>query len=341
MCALVVAIAASAAGASGCAHARPCNGVSCAAACPRDSTVDASGRCACTEGDVLVLGACVPLAEGEAFCGPAGHVDARGTGCAFRECGPGESLDVASGACVPRGAPGHGGPAACPGAFPIVERGAAACIPAEAACPRGSELGPDGRACVGDPVCPPGSLLDGRACRPIVTTGGRLSGGRVDVGAWAALALGIDGGLGARVLCQPLAQRANLFPQMPPPVTLVERPPGDAGATDGAATDPAGTTDPAAALEAAGAPRPKAARAADDGPPLLRVAVKLFVPDQDVSRVHADVQVRDAAGHALSPAAEAFVTGTVGTLVELLRGLGGESSTAAVQLEVRCGPRLE
>jgi hypothetical protein len=336
MCALVVAIAASAASASGCAHARPCNGVSCAAACPRDSAVDAAGRCACIEGDVLVLGACVPLAEGEAFCGPAGHVDARGTGCVFRGCGPSESLDVASGACVPRGVLGHGGPMACPGAVTIVEGGVAACISAEAACPRGTELGPDGRACLGAFVCPPGSLLDGHACRPIVTTGGRLNGGRVDVGAWAALALGIDGGLGARVLCQPLAQRVSLFPPMPaaPPATPIEPSPGDAGAVGAAA-------DQAAAIEGPGATLPKPKRAADDAPALVRVAVKLFVPDQDVSRVHADVQVRDGAGHALSPAAEAFVTGTVGTLVELLRGLGGESSTAAVELEVRCGPRLE
>ena len=35
----------------------------------------------------------------------------------------------------------------------------------------------------------------GAACRPVVTTGGRESG-RVDVGAWAALALGVDGGPG-------------------------------------------------------------------------------------------------------------------------------------------------
>jgi hypothetical protein len=337
MCAFVVAIAASTASTSGCAHARPCNGVSCAAACPRDSAIDAAGRCACTEGDVLVLGACVPLAEGEAFCGPAGHVDARGTGCVLRGCGPSESLDVASGACVPRGALGHGGPMACPGAFPVVEGGAATCVSAEAACPRGTELGPDGRACLGAPICPPGSLLDGRACRPIVTTGGRLTGGRVDVGAWAALALGIDGGLGSRVLCQPIAQRVGLFPQMPPapPATATEPLPGDAGPAD------ADATDRAPALEKGSATGPKAGRMANDAPALVRVAVQLFLPDQDVSRVHADVQARDGAGHALSPAAEDFVTGTVGTLVELLRGLGGESSTAAVELEVRCGPRLE
>jgi hypothetical protein len=33
----------------------------------------------------------------------------------------------------------------------------------------------------------------------------------VDVGAWTALALGIDGGPGSTVLCQPLSQRPALF----------------------------------------------------------------------------------------------------------------------------------
>jgi hypothetical protein len=33
----------------------------------------------------------------------------------------------------------------------------------------------------------------------------------IDVGAWMALAIGIDGGLGSIALCQPLAQRPALF----------------------------------------------------------------------------------------------------------------------------------
>jgi hypothetical protein len=38
----------------------------------------------------------------------------------------------------------------------------------------------------------------------------------------------------------------------------------------------------------------------------------------------------------LPPAAEGLVIRAVTTLIEPLRGLGGESSTAAVQVEVRC-----
>jgi hypothetical protein len=324
MCAVAVAIAAIVAIAA-CAHAPPCNGVSCAPACPRESAVDATGRCACAEGEALLLGACVPMAVGDAFCGPAGHVDAHGTGCAFRTCGAAESLDVASGACVSRGALPHGGSTACTDGVSIVEDGAAMCVEPAAACPRGTEPGAGG-ACLGPPVCPPGSIAEGHACRPVVTTGTGVTGRRVDVGAWAALALGVDGGVGSRALCQPLALRPGVFP--PLPVTGPVAAPEPSNADGGVAGDSAHRT---AAIGGA----------AGDGRSGLRIAVALFVPDQDVSRVHAEVTARDAAGHPVSPAGEAVVSATVGTMVELLRGLGGEASTAAVALEVRCGARIE
>jgi hypothetical protein len=68
----------------------------------------------------------------------------------------------------------------------------------------------------------------------------------------------------------------------------------------------------------------------------VRVAVALMVPDEDVSRVHAEVVARDGAGRELPPANQALVSETVSSLVELLRGLGGESSAASAELEVRC-----
>jgi hypothetical protein len=68
----------------------------------------------------------------------------------------------------------------------------------------------------------------------------------------------------------------------------------------------------------------------------VRVTIAIVLPDQDVSRVHAEVQAREASGRALSGAAEALVTAAVGTALEALRGLGGEASAASVELEVSC-----
>jgi hypothetical protein len=139
----------------------------------------------------------------------------------------------------------------------------------------------------------------------VVTSGGR-AGRRVDLGAWATLALGVDGGDGTAALCQPLASRPDVFV-------------GD--------------------------------RDTEGMRPAVRVAVAVLVPDEDISRVHAQVHAElldrrqsesgqsgesPALPRALSPAAEALVSDTVSSSVELLRGLGGEASSAAVELEVTC-----
>ncbi|HEX4448912.1 MAG TPA: hypothetical protein VH044_19360 [Polyangiaceae bacterium] len=287
---------------TGCAHATPCDGLTCAAACPRDAEVDASGRCACNEGDVALLGACVPPSVADAFCGPASRVDARGGGCAFRSCGGDEVLDVASGVCTPRPALPHGGIATCPeGAVAVLENGRASCGAPQAGCPRGARPGPAGRGCMRPAICPPGTLAEGDACRPVVTTGGR-AGRRVDIGAWATLALGVDGGPGVPALCQPLAGRPGVFASL-------AHAGGGAGGGDAQAL------------------------AAEDG---VRVALAILTPDEDVSRVHAEVRARGTAGRELDPAAQALVSDTVSSLLELLRGLGGEASSAAVELEVSC-----
>jgi hypothetical protein len=71
----------------------------------------------------------------------------------------------------------------------------------------------------------------------------------------------------------------------------------------------------------------------------VRLAISLVVPDQDVSRVFASVHAQAwqaAQPRPLPPAAEGVVTRALTTLIEPLRGLGGESSTAAVQVQVRC-----
>jgi hypothetical protein len=307
--------------AAGCARPPACDGLTCAAACPRDSVLDSSGRCACADGDVPLLGACVPPPVGEAFCGRAATLAASAPnsegGCAYRACAAGQSLDVVTGACLPRASLPTAAACAAP-AVAIVEAGRLGCASAVAACPRGTTpsaasagAGWAGRSpmCDRPLACPPGSLADGAACRPVVTAGGR-GGSRVDVGAWAALALGIDGGPGSAALCQPLAQRPGAFGSLP----LASERAADGGAADGGVV---------------------LAAAADRR---VRVAIAIRLPDQDVSRLHAEVLPRDASGRPLSAVAEAIVSGSVGTLLEALRGLGGEASAASVELEVTCAP---
>jgi hypothetical protein len=81
------------------------------------------------------------------------------------------------------------------------------CVPADAACPRGSRAA--STACAHPIACPPGTLPagpTGAACRPIVLLGAHGET-LVDAGAWAALALGVDGGAASAELCRPLQAR--------------------------------------------------------------------------------------------------------------------------------------
>jgi hypothetical protein len=283
-------------GSPACVHVRPCDGISCAPACPRDSAPNAAGRCACSEGDVSLFGACVPPSVADAFCGPAAVVDSpadgAGGGCVFRSCGSDDALDLSSGACVARGPLPHAGSVACSEpALPIVEEGRPLCVSPAATCPRGTTRGTGAKTCTRPPGCPPGALPDGSSCRAIVTTGGltgHAAGPRVDVGAWATLVLGVNGGPGSPALCQPLAQRPDILPA------------------------PAG------------------------GARTLHIALALLMPDEDVSRLHAELETRDTTGHDVAPAVQALVSASVSTLLELLRSLGGEASTAVVELEVSC-----
>ncbi|MDP9001153.1 MAG: hypothetical protein M3O46_13715 [Myxococcota bacterium] len=262
----------------------PCDGVACAASCPRDSVRDASGRCACIAGELLVLGACVPPAVADAYCGPLARFGVGG--CVFRGCPDGSILDVANGACL---AEATVGTASCgQGMVPIVALAHTACVSADAACPRGTRR--TGTVCDRPPSCPPGTLVMGRSCRSVVSVGMRADLPRVDVGAWVALVLGADGGPGTRDLCRPLELRPDLF---------------DA---------PQGT------------------------PPTVNLGIAVISPDQDLTRVHANVyELRvDGAGEAHSADIESLIGRSVSTLIEPLRGLGGESSTAVLEVAVSC-----
>jgi len=177
--------------------------------------MNGGGRCACAPGETLELGSCVPAAVGDAFCGPAARAGI--DGCTFRRCGGDDAVDIATGACVPRAAVARAGSFACaPGTVATPEGGELSCLPADATCPRGTEFA-SGR-CVRRPVCPAGSLaFAGKAaagrvvCVPVVSAGGRTTGERVDVGAWAAIAIGVDGAEGSPDLCRPIAQRPLAF----------------------------------------------------------------------------------------------------------------------------------
>jgi hypothetical protein len=270
-----------------------CPGSTCEVACPRDAEVDATGRCACHTGDVRVLGACVPPPVADAYCGRAAR--ASGQGCAFVACGPEEAADVDVG-CVPivSLAHGGGGPAVCPpDAALVVASGHTACVPPDAACPRGSQA--RGASCVRPAGCPPGTLGSEGSCRPVVLRGAgggtltKTGGTIVDVGAWAALVLGRDGGAGSADLCRPLQARPAAFG--------VER-----------------------------------------GETLtVEVSVAITVPDEDVTGVLADVRVTPSPGaHPLPPAAAPLADTAVATLLEPLRGLGGEASATRVESRLKC-----
>jgi len=131
-------------------------------------------------------------------------------GCAFRSCGSDEVVDVASGSCVAWAALGRHGAAPCAvGSAPVVESGRIACVAPDATCPRGTRR--DGATCARGPVCPPGALPDEGGCRPVIASDGAGGPARVDVGAWTALAVGVDGGPGRPELCAPLTQQPASF----------------------------------------------------------------------------------------------------------------------------------
>jgi hypothetical protein len=253
--------------------------------CPRDARPDASGRCACDPGDLPVLGACVPPPVADGYCGAPARATATGA-CVFPVCTGSDAVDVDAG-CIPLGGLFHGGPRSCGlAASLVIEDRRSVCIPADAACPRGTHA--DGIACVHRPACPPGTLPIAGACHPVVLRG--EGGARlVDLAAWATLVLGVDGGPGSADLCRPLQARPLAW---------------ELGPTDRLP---------------------------------LRLRIALSAPGNDVTRVTADVRATSpGAGHALPPGGAALAERAVASLLEPLRGLGGETTATRVEVEVRC-----
>jgi|SRR5579859_1210948 len=269
-----------------------CVGIACGGACPRDAHVDASGRCACNDGEALVLGACVPPPVADAYCGPAAQATGDRATCAFPACPSTRVIDVDTG-CVALSALARGGPSDCGVGAIIVAGRRAVCVSPDAACPPGTRAAPPAPGaegagtCVHPASCPPGALASGGVCRPVVLRG---PGGApvVDLGAWSALVLGADGGQGTPDLCRPLQLH-----------------PADLGVAPGESLT-------------------------------VTLRIGLEAPGQDVSGVHARVDVRGGGTRALPPAASALAERSLRALVEPLRGLGGQASTSGVGVEVRC-----
>lgn len=74
----------------------------------------------------------------------------------------------------------------------------------------------------------------------------------------------------------------------------------------------------------------------------VELRISLSVPDQDMARVHASVELEPRASSAKARAepwsgpARAVSEASVETLVEPLRSLGGEANASEVKVEVRC-----
>jgi hypothetical protein len=286
-----LALALGLAGAAGCASraASAADGAG-TPACPRDASRDASGRCACAGGDLLLLGACVDPSLADAYCGPGARYEAGG--CAYVPCGGGEILDVAAGACARR----PSAAASCkPPDVAALESGEARCMAPGASCPRGTRR--DAAVCARPRACPAGTLPTADGCRSIVAADGARRQTRVDVGAWAALVLGRDGGPASPELCHPLELR-----------------PGALGI-------PAGASVRIPLRVHLSIPDADVSRV--HGDVWLSSAGGAGPPDRPASGTGSD-------------AAAAIATAALAPLVEALRALGGESTTTELEAEVTC-----
>lgn len=176
----------------------------------------------------MVLGACVPFALADAFCGAAAKPTGGG-GCARKTCGAHEALDVDHGLCLPEVAAArmlmHDAPrdedpkrhASCFYGALVSRAGQLACDVGPLACGGGEryaknapDAGVDASAdapmadvagrCEATPTCVAGEIFDEHAarCERVVRRG------VVDVGTWARLAVGVDGGEGSNALCAPV-----------------------------------------------------------------------------------------------------------------------------------------
>jgi hypothetical protein len=223
-------------------------------------------------------------------------------GCVVRPCTAGEQLDASTGACV--------------GAALLRQAAADSNVSVEHDAPLACEDGSppvlgDGRlACVPrDALCPRGTRRRGSECdrAPSCAAGEARDGDR----------------------CHPLVRRGGRGPLVDVGAWLyaVVGPDGGEGSHDLCA--------PIALRPAAFGVAPRAAMR-------VRVTVDLRIPDQDTSLVQLEVAaVDEATGLPLPGAAASLVAASASSLVETLRGLGGEASAAAAHTTVTCALRAQ
>ena len=173
--------------------------------CP---SVPQSPKGGCNEG--LLLGVCVSDEAADAFCGHAA-TPVSGGGCARHTCKPGEALELDSGVCLPASVthgllthdPEDTRIAFCEGG--VVERSSPTsdltCASGASACRRGEHFvdAKGKKGCEALPPCGLGELFDEGVSRCV-----RVKKRVVDVGTWARLVLGPDGGEGTSAFCAPI-----------------------------------------------------------------------------------------------------------------------------------------
>jgi hypothetical protein len=184
-------------------------------ACSHGAPGPRSNAAACGDGATVIEGACVPYRTAEAFCGVAATPRAGG-GCAQKTCAPGEALDLDHGLCLPEPSVFrtllHGRPRdeddtrrpTCRHGRLVSIAGRVSCADGPLACGRGERWreGVDGGAgrCEALPACGAGRLFDESTSKCTAVVRGR----DVDVGTWARLAIGTDGGEGTNAFCAPV-----------------------------------------------------------------------------------------------------------------------------------------
>lgn len=177
---------------------------------------------ACGEGSTVIEGACVPDGFADAFCGPAAKARPGG-GCARMTCARGEALDLDHGICLPEASVVptmlHGAPAeegdtresTCLTGTLTSRRGRLDCAAGPRTCGRGerfvpgaADAGPLAGSCGPLPPCGPDAIFDDATAR-CTRVAWRRGGERVvDVGTFARLLVGTDGGEGANAFCAPV-----------------------------------------------------------------------------------------------------------------------------------------
>ncbi|MCA9623885.1 MAG: hypothetical protein KC731_32910 [Myxococcales bacterium] len=185
--------------------------------CVDGATFDTTRRtCACDTDRLSVSGQCLTQADADAFCGK-GYTYAANPGgqpgCTKKVCAATESLDEATGVCVPATAVagnmgvqvGAGETIQCPaGTTLVVQSGNGACVPTEQTCAPDEQW--NGQACTKVGQCGTGSQWDAAQGKCVAYASQGDDAAIVDVNQWATTAFGPNGGTGTSTFCNKFAR---------------------------------------------------------------------------------------------------------------------------------------